>query len=361
MMKSFHKIGLALVILMIWLTPGIKSYATEINASIPSNWAKREIAQAKEFNLLPDELQGNYTVSITREEFSELTVKLYQALSGNESLAGNKNPFTDTQNPEVLAANNLGIVNAIGGGKFAPHLTATREEVSVMLYRTLQVAKPEYTLSNKNKYIFSDQNSISSWAQESVAYLHQEGVISGVGDNQFNPERDTSREEAIALVKRVYERFSLSENKEIPVHHEIGKINSENPTISRGDTLNLKFDMLKSLISKEMGKPYQWAGTGSDSYDCSGLVYSLFGKMGISLPRVSRDQAKVGTYIPKEDLIYGDLVFFARDGKNVHHVGIYVGNGEFVHAPSTGDVVKVSTIMSGYYANTYYTGRRIIQ
>lgn len=53
-------------------------------------------------------------------------------------------------------------------------------------------------------------------------------------------------------------------------------------------------------------------------------------------------------------------MFFASNGKTVNHVGIYVGNGEFVHAPNSGEVVKVSTFMSGYYANTYYTGRRVL-
>ncbi len=90
-------------------------------------------------------------------------------------------------------------------------------------------------------------------------------------------------------------------------------------------------------------------------------MYSLYGKLGISLPRVARSQAEVGTYVTKEELVYGDLIFFARDGKNVNHVGIYVGNDEFVHAPQTGDVVKKTTLMSGYYERVYYTAKRVIK
>jgi cell wall-associated NlpC family hydrolase len=116
---------------------------------------------------------------------------------------------------------------------------------------------------------------------------------------------------------------------------------------------------LAKLISQEMGKPYQWGGAGPNSYDCSGLVYYVYDKLGITMPRVSRDQAKVGTYVSKDKLIYGDLVFFARDGKNVNHVGIYVGNGLFVHAPESGDVVKKTTLLSGYYERSYYTARRV--
>src|SRR5699024_2646703 len=113
-------------------------------------------------------------------------------------------------------------------------------------------------------------------------------------------------------------------------------------------------DKLKELISKELGKPYQYGATGPNSYDCSGLTYSIFGQLGISIPRVSRDQIKAGVQVAKSDLEYGDLILFARDGKNINHVGIYVGDGQFVHSPQTGDVVKVSTLSSGYYANSYY-------
>ena len=87
---------------------------------------------------------------------------------------------------------------------------------------------------------------------------------------------------------------------------------------------------------------------------------SLFAKLGIELPRTSRSQASAGAYVSKQDLQYGDIVFFARNGKTINHVGIYVGNGEFVHAPQSGDVVKITTLMSGYYANSYYTARRVL-
>jgi cell wall-associated NlpC family hydrolase len=73
------------------------------------------------------------------------------------------------------------------------------------------------------------------------------------------------------------------------------------------------------------------------------------------------DQVTAGTYVTRENLQYGDLVFFARDGQNINHVGIYVGNGEFVHAPQTGDVVKKTTLETGYYDSCYFTARRVIQ
>jgi hypothetical protein len=241
----------------------------------------------------------------------------------------------------------LGIVKGVGDGKFAPDNEITRQEISVMLYRTLQIAKPKYDYSVANNHVFADNAMITDWAREAAGYLYGIEVINGVGDNIFNPQANTTREEAVVLVKRMHEKVLASSNNLIV---------SRSGTRREESAMQLK---LAKLISQEMGKPYQWGGAGPNSYDCSGLVYYVYGKLGITMPRVSRDQAKVGTYVSKDKLIYGDLVFFARDGKNVNHVGIYVGNGLFVHAPESGDVVKKTTLLSGYYERSYYTARRV--
>jgi len=335
-------------IVSVSLITGVSSFAQQnINLAGASDWAKTEIVKANEYNLLTSKITGNYTGNITREEFCELALKLYRSLSGNDFPEAGSNPFTDTQNESVIIANKLGIVYGVGNKKFAPNNKATREEIAVMLYRTLKAAKPETVLPGTVENMFYDQNQISGWAVKEVLYLSGTGIINGVGNNLFIPKKYTSREEAIALVKRMYEKFDGQY-----IAHDLS---------FRGDSRSYLIEQLKSLIPREMGKPYQWGATGPNSYDCSGLVYTLYGKIGISLPRVSRDQAKAGIYVPKDSLQYGDLVFFAADGKTVNHVGIYVGNGEFVHAPSTGDVVKISSLNSPYYSRTYYTARRVIR
>lgn len=349
---SKYSLIFVFVIIAIVITTNITyadSTSEQNNLDVPSDWAKAEIDKAKEINILPEEIEGEYRSNITREEFSEVAVNLYEALSGKEGILQGVNPFTDTKDTKVRIANDLGIVKGIGDGKFAPDDAITRQEISVMLYRTLQVAKPAYDYSVVKEYIFEDYDSISSWAREAVGCLYGIGVANGVGDNLFNPRGNTSREEAIVLAKRMHDKVLASKDKLI---------------VSRGGTSRQESvvkSKLAKLMSQEMGKPYKWGGTGPDSYDCSGLVYSLYGKLGLSLPRVARDQAKSGTYVSKEELTYGDLVFFARDGKNINHVGIYVGDGQFVHSPETGDVVKKSTLLSGYYAKCYYTARRVMK
>jgi cell wall-associated NlpC family hydrolase len=354
MRKRCSKNSLIFVFIIMAITITMNStYAVSVlsqsNEDIPSNWAKAEIDKAEEISLVPEKILGQYRSNITREEFSEVAVNLYEALSGKEGILQGENPFTDTQNAKVRIANNLGIVKGVGDGKFAPDDAITRQEISVMLYRALQAAKPGYAYSaGLNKYIFEDYDRISSWAREAVGYLYGIGVTNGIGDNLFSPKGNTTREEAIVLAKRMHDKVLASKGNLVV---------SRDGTSRRESDINLK---LAKLMAQEMGKPYQWGGTGPDSYDCSGLVYSLYGKLGISLPRVASSQAGAGTYVSKEELAYGDLVFFARDGKNINHVGIYAGNGEMVHAPQTGDVVKKTTIMTGYYAKTYYTARRVI-
>jgi cell wall-associated NlpC family hydrolase len=103
-----------------------------------------------------------------------------------------------------------------------------------------------------------------------------------------------------------------------------------------------------------LGVPYVWGGASPRGFDCSGLVMYAFAQIGVSLPHSSYAQAGMGAPVSMSQLEPGDLVFFT----GASHVGIYIGGGQFIHAPHTGDVVKISSL-SGYYASAFYTARRI--
>lgn len=123
--------------------------------------------------------------------------------------------------------------------------------------------------------------------------------------------------------------------------------------------------LVKTVLQRAfslLGTPYRWGGNSPDSgFDCSGLVgYVYRNNLGIELPRISRDMARVGELIRDRDaLAEGDIVFFSRKGKHVDHVGIYLGNGQFLHAPRTGKDVEIANLASGYWAQKFLQARRV--
>jgi cell wall-associated NlpC family hydrolase len=106
----------------------------------------------------------------------------------------------------------------------------------------------------------------------------------------------------------------------------------------------------------QLGTPYVWAGSAPGGFDCSGFVMWAYAQVGVSLPHSSYAQYGYGVPVSRDQLQPGDLVFF--DG--LGHVGIYIGADQFVHAPHTGDVVKISSLNESWYSSTYVGARRIL-
>ena len=109
------------------------------------------------------------------------------------------------------------------------------------------------------------------------------------------------------------------------------------------------------IAMRYLGIPYVWGGSTPSGFDCSGFVMYVYAQVGVSLPHSSYAQYGAGVAVPSDQLEPGDLVFF--DG--LGHVGIYIGGGQFIHSPHTGDVVKISSL-TGWYADTYVGARRIL-
>ncbi|MFL5932117.1 MAG: NlpC/P60 family protein, partial [Gaiellaceae bacterium] len=134
--------------------------------------------------------------------------------------------------------------------------------------------------------------------------------------------------------------------------------------VTAGAELDAAPQAKKALaIAKEyLGTPYQWGGaTPETNFDCSGLMQWSYKQVGIDIPRVTYDQVNVGEKIPKiDDLEAGDLIFFQDSSGDMHHVGMYIGAHKFIHAPHTGDVVKISSLDEPYYKEQFAGGRRMV-
>lgn len=113
-----------------------------------------------------------------------------------------------------------------------------------------------------------------------------------------------------------------------------------------------------SYAYKFIGKPYVYGATGPNAFDCSGLTQYVYNKFGVNISRTTYTQVQEGTKVDKNNLMAGDLVFFSTEG-SISHVGIYIGEGKFIHAPRRGKPVMVSSLTDGYYAQRYATARRI--
>ena len=121
---------------------------------------------------------------------------------------------------------------------------------------------------------------------------------------------------------------------------------------------------LISYAKKFLGKPYVWGAQGPNSFDCSGFTYYVFkNKAGITLPRNSAVQSKYGTYVSRRNIKGGDLLFFDTNGSNngaVSHVGLYIGNGQMIHASYSQRKIVTVSINNSYYQNAFVNARRVL-
>ncbi|MGY1833286.1 C40 family peptidase [Geodermatophilus sp. SYSU D01180] len=153
-------------------------------------------------------------------------------------------------------------------------------------------------------------------------------------------ERRAALDAAAAAHAAEDSRASRDEDREEPT------TSAEEPAAAPAPASGVAGTVVSTAMAQR-GDPYVWAAAGPDAFDCSGLTQYAFKAAGISLPHSSRMQSTMGTAVSRANLQPGDLVFFYSP---VSHVGIYIGNGQMVHAPTSGDVVKVASIdaMGGY-------------
>ncbi len=185
-----------------------------------STWAVAELKQADSLGLIPDILSGkDLTMPITREEFCEAAVLLYEKATGTLAEPAEANPFSDTKNPQVLKAYQLGITKGVSATAFEPDTLINREQCAVMLYRTIKAIAPDRDYSIDGVKDFPDQKEISSWAVEATKYMSKIGIVKGDKNGNFMPKATpgaaqaagygmATREAAILMTVRSYNKLS---------------------------------------------------------------------------------------------------------------------------------------------------------
>lgn len=175
-----------------------------------SQWAYAELTEAEEYGLITDSIREQMNAPITREEFAELAVRLVEVYTGKTPVTAPKETFSDTTNEYVLKAYTCGIVNGVGKGRFEPKSLTNREQVATMLGRTMQLIAPEMDTSYSNETSFLDEDQVAEYFLPYVKFMSQKELVKG-SSGQFRPKDNCTREQAVLIVKRVYEYLVLSQ------------------------------------------------------------------------------------------------------------------------------------------------------
>ncbi len=176
------------------IMPGVESPVL----STPSSWAKANVDAAIGMGIVPENMQSSYTQPVTRAEYCALATALYESVNGEIT---QRSGFSDTTdiNVEKMAA--LGVANGVGGGRIAPDMQLTREQAATMLARLAEAMGHPIPVQEMT---FSDAENVSSWAKAAVGQMQQSGIMSGVGDNRFSPDREYTREQSIITMLRMF-------------------------------------------------------------------------------------------------------------------------------------------------------------
>jgi hypothetical protein len=183
-------------------TPVYSSFSNTVSIGMTaSEWAKAELQEAFDNGLVPDILKGkDLTKPITREEFAELAVLLYEKATGKIAEPVSPNPLNDTNNPQILKAYALGITKGTKVGTsnipFEPNTLINREQVATMLFRTIKLISPDSDFSIAGVKDFPDQKDISDFAVEATKFMFKLGIIKGDSRGYFMPKATTSAQEA---------------------------------------------------------------------------------------------------------------------------------------------------------------------
>ncbi len=162
-----------------------------------STWAVNELGLANEYGLIPEILIGaDMKKPITREEFCEMAVLLFEKTTQSGAPSVSQNPFKDTDNPQILKAYALGITTGTSDTTFSPKVFINREQCAAMLFRAIKAIEPNVSYSVEGINAFPDQKHISSWAVDATKYMSKLGIIKGDASGNFMPKAITTAESA---------------------------------------------------------------------------------------------------------------------------------------------------------------------
>ncbi|GAB3677352.1 C40 family peptidase [Actinocorallia lasiicapitis] len=265
----------------------------------------------KEIEKVADQLE------VVNEQLNGLKVKLSQAKRAAK--VAQENAARQQKNLDVVSerVGSLAATTYMSGGADPAVMFATAQDPQSFLDQTATLS---YFAAQDGTKITALVNAMQSAQRTKKAADERAGQVTKLQDDLKAKQKDLN--ERYSKVRRQILKKNPDKITDIPVVTGAGKA----------------AEALKAALT-QLGDPYVWGADGPNSYDCSGLTMWAYAQVGINLPHFTGSQWNAGTHVTREQLQPGDLVFFYGD---LHHVGMYIGDGMMVHAPQTGDVVKIA-------------------
>ena len=238
--------------------------------------------------------------------------------------------------------------------------------IVILIISYCKIMLKEYLLISKvdsSKLFIREENAhLLSQRIETIT------VYNDIGEFEI-PDRDKMHKinkDFVVVKDFIEENYIVAEEDGYGTHIEncLVEVKIHKETVNRS-AISRRDKSIKKIIDgayKTLGRPYVYGDAGSRGFDCSGLTYSLYlNNLGIKLPRSSSSLVSAGTKVNKTDLKPGDIILFNTNGKGISHAGLYIGEGNMIHASSGKKKVVIEDINSKYYKSRYVTARRILQ
>jgi cell wall-associated NlpC family hydrolase len=319
-------------------TPPPQPSITEVKAKVDSLMHQAEVATENYNGAKEKADQQNVKVNKLLEQVARKTQSLNDARRqlGLYAAAQYRSGGDDTTTRYMLSGSPEDLVDQL-------HLTdvlAQRQKAAVDSFRTQQAAATQQRIE-------AAKSLATLTAQQARLKAAKQTVQTKLGEAQHLLNTLTAQEKArLAALAAKQEEEARKKAEALAAQQKAAALAAAKEAAKKGTTPTVPAnssvaDQAIAFARQQLGKPYVWGATGPDSFDCSGLTQAAYKAAGITLPRTTYDQVNVGTRVSEANLQPGDLIFFYSD---VSHVGLYIGNGEMIHAPHTGTVVKIAPI-----------------
>ena len=354
-----------------------------------ASWASESIYDMDSLGLIPHVIKyAPMNEAISRQDLCKLLMNTYEFITGvsSDDLGTPEDPFTDTDDLDVLNAHRLGIVNGKGSGIFCPDESITRQDFFKMTVNFLGAIGFPYTDDESvSLEEFADADQLASYAIGPARLLVGQRILNGTADKRLNPRDSISRQESLVIFYRVFCFVtgwgSTPEDPTEPPTEEPTEPPTEAPTEPDSDELPLipldptqptegtsggLGEEVVAFAKTLLGCDYVAGGKKPEvGFDCSGYVYYVYKQFGYTLNPGATNQWNYlsDEIIPEDELKPGDLVFFSTNGavSGMSHVGIYIGNDQFIHAENYQNGVTITDMDQRYYAQRYLGAKRVIE